>query len=413
MSLQFASRNLLHDTPFKLVAKSLARDRSYRCRLSLGKFTSELNIKRPWTHENLEQLFYRLERPQKSFTCSPAASMNFKAELYDENDKLCDSIDIQRRILHSESKYSYIKNGKFIGHLFVPKTEPGQRLPAIITVGGMGGPRLYRPALLSNHGFVVFEPEYHTTNGMQIMRDPWNLDIFEDYLKFVRNLPCVDPTRIGAMGISRGGELALSMTRTLNRHFDHCIKGVVAVSAPQWNACIAPHIYKGKIETPGALGLVKGLKNDLKLFETMFIPKAAFSLEGLEVIREISKFTMALEHFHKVAGLETFNESSHRMQEVEADVLCIYGELDQNVPGPACHQIARDIIDNGCSNVESILYDRVGHIIDAPYFGWKRSMPAARGGQLMFELGGEQDFHGLAEVDSWNRAIEFFKKRLC
>ena len=96
------------------------------------------------------------------------------------------------------------------------------------------------------------------------------------------------------------------------------------------------------------------------------------------------------------------------IDEIEAETLFIYGEDDKNTCGPFCHDLVKNV------SSEAYLYEGAGHIIDPPYFGWKREGLTAPGNSYpsYFALGGLQPKHGLAEIESWARIIDFFKRNL-
>ena len=212
MSLSFLSKSVLHDSPLKLAAR-LKLAGTYNVNLRLGKFTAIEKIEHvgsfPWDFESeydCSHLFYKLTRFGSSFTCAPDKSMKFEAEITvdSENDKIPETIGtkiIERKIFENEGTYTKISKNGLIGHLFIPKLEPNEKVPGIMTIGGLGGPRLYRPSLLSTHKFVTFELEYHTTNGMRIALDPYDLDYVEAGLDFLKSVESVDASKIGIMGI--------------------------------------------------------------------------------------------------------------------------------------------------------------------------------------------------------------------
>ena len=402
MSLSFLSKSILHDSKLKLLA-NVKSPGNYTVNLSLGKFTASSNFN--GIEYDCSDLFYKLSRFGRSFSCAPDDSMKFKAELF-ENDHLLDSKIIERRIFPENGVYNKVSKNGLIGHLFIPDGADNNKHPGILTIGGLGGPRLYRPSLLASRGFVTFEIEYHTTNGKQIAKDSYDLDYIEAGLEFLKSIPQVDRTRIGTMGISRGGEIAMSATRFLNS--DNSIKAAVGISSPVWNSCFGPHVYKNKILIPGSQTIAHKdyLKFDRQFFRNMFVKGPEVDKSKFEEIYETNDNIFALDKFHEQMGQETLKETWLKIDEIEADTLFIFGELDKNVPGPACHELVKQI------STESVLYENTGHIIDTPYFGFKNELLTARGSDVYFDLGGTQNFHGEAEIDSWEKIVSFFNQKL-
>ena len=381
MSLSFLSKSVLHDSPLKLAAR-LKLAGSYNVNLRLGKFEATEKINHvgsfPWDFESeydCSHLFYKLTRFGSSFTCAPDKSMKFEAKITLDSDEqqaakskaeTLDTKIIERKIFENGGTYTKISKNGLIGHLFIPELERNEQVPGIMTIGGLGGPRLYRPSLLSTHKFVTFELEYHTTNGMRIAQDPYDLDYVEAGLDFLKSVDSVDASKIGTMGISRGGEIAMSAAKWLNH--DHSIKAAVGVSSPVWNSCFGPHTYQNRVVVPGSQTIANSrfLKNDRIFFKNMFLKnkdKKKLDSDKFEAIYEPSPNCFALEKFHEIMGRESLAESWLKIDEIEAETLFIFGELDKNVPGRACHEMVKSIAS------ESVLYEKTGHIIDVPYRG--------------------------------------------
>lgn len=112
--------------------------------------------------------------------------------------------------------------GALRGRLFLP---PGaDRHPAVLVVGGSeGGMPTRRAAWLASHGYVALALCYFRCEGRSdsLLRIP--LEYFQQALEWLIERPEVDPQRLGVMGISRGGELALQLGSMFP-----ALKGVVA-----------------------------------------------------------------------------------------------------------------------------------------------------------------------------------------
>ncbi|GCB69281.1 hypothetical protein scyTo_0013950 [Scyliorhinus torazame] len=84
--------------------------------------------------------------------------------------------------------------------------------PGIIDLyGSVGGLVEHRASLLANHGFLVLALGYFGFDDLP--KDFINLDLeyFEEAVNFLRQQPKVISPGVGALGISKGGDLALSM----------------------------------------------------------------------------------------------------------------------------------------------------------------------------------------------------------
>jgi dienelactone hydrolase len=93
-----------------------------------------------------------------------------------------------------------------------PSTETPRKRPALLVVGGSeGGTPLRRAAWFASHGYVTLALAYFAVPGLpQQLRDI-PLEYFGEGLTWLAQRPEVDPQRIGVVGTSRGGELALQL----------------------------------------------------------------------------------------------------------------------------------------------------------------------------------------------------------
>lgn len=91
-------------------------------------------------------------------------------------------------------------------------TKPPRPRPALLVVGGSeGGTPVRRAAWFASHGYVTLALAYFAVPGLpQQLRDI-PLEYFGEGVSWLSQRPEVDPQRIGVVGTSRGGELALQL----------------------------------------------------------------------------------------------------------------------------------------------------------------------------------------------------------
>ena len=94
------------------------------------------------------------------------------------------------------------------GTLFVP---PGAgRHPAVLVVGGSeGGLPLRRAAWLASHGYAALALAYFRFEDLPPQLELIPLEYFQHALEWMASRPEIGDVRVGVMGASRGGELAL------------------------------------------------------------------------------------------------------------------------------------------------------------------------------------------------------------
>ena len=96
------------------------------------------------------------------------------------------------------------------GTLFVP---PGQgRHPAVLVVGGSNGGQPVRPAAwLASHGYVALALAYFRFEDLPQQLENIPLEYFGHALEWMAKRPEIGDVRMGVLGTSRGGELALQL----------------------------------------------------------------------------------------------------------------------------------------------------------------------------------------------------------
>lgn len=112
------------------------------------------------------------------------------------------------------SSRSVTDNG-LVGKMFEPRSA-GPR-PALLVVGGSGGGLAWSQemaALLASHGFAALALAYFAADGLPPTLDRIPLEYFGTALEWLAAQPSVKADRIGVVGVSRGGELALLLGAT-------------------------------------------------------------------------------------------------------------------------------------------------------------------------------------------------------
>ncbi|XP_072341712.1 acyl-coenzyme A thioesterase 1-like [Scyliorhinus torazame] len=272
-----------------------------------------------------------------------------------------------------------VRDGRVRGTLFIP---PGDGpFPGIIDLyGSVGGLVEHRASLLANHGFLVLALGYFGFDDLP--KDFINLDLeyFEEAVNFLRQQPKVISPGVGALGISKGGDLALSMA-TFVPH----VTAVVSIGG--CNANTLGNLHYKDITLPG-LGIS--------------IEKIKFLESELIDISEVINNPVD----------EANKDCIIPIEKAEGYFLIVVGEDDKNWRTPLyAQQAVERLEENGRENYELISYPEAGHLLEPSYFPFCSASFHRLVGQPV-AWGGKMKPHALAQIDLWPKIQTFLRKHL-
>jgi hypothetical protein len=119
---------------------------------------------------------------------------------------------------------SEVKENGLVGRLFEPEGK-GRRPGLLILSGSEGGVNETEAGLLASHGYVTFALAYFGADGLPKQLAAVPLEYLKKGIDWLAARGSVDGTRLGVVGASKGGELAL----LLASHFAE-LKAVVALA---------------------------------------------------------------------------------------------------------------------------------------------------------------------------------------
>ncbi|XP_078262426.1 acyl-coenzyme A thioesterase 1-like isoform X2 [Rhinoraja longicauda] len=246
--------------------------------------------------------------------------------------------------------------------------------------GSVGGTVEHRASLLASHGFLTLALGYFGYDDLP--KDFLNLDLeyFEEAVNLLSHHSKVKGPGVGAIGISKGGDLVLSMA-TFIPHV------IAAVSIGGCNANTLGNLHYKNITLPG-LGIT--------------LDRAKFRESNLIDISEVTNNPMDEENKDSIIPLE----------KAEGHFLFVVGEDDKNWNTPLfAQQAVERLKENGKNNYEILTYPESGHLLEPAYFPFCYASFHRLVG-LPVIWGGQMKAHSLAQIDLWPRIQRFLRKHL-
>ncbi|XP_040831258.1 acyl-coenzyme A thioesterase 1-like isoform X2 [Ochotona curzoniae] len=121
---------------------------------------------------------------------------------------------LERHFLPPGVRREAVRAGRVRATLFLPP-GPGP-FPGIVDIFGVGGGLLeYRASLLAGKGFAVLALAYYNYEDLPKGLETLHLEYFEEAVNYLLSHPEVKGPGIGLLGISKGGELCLTMASFL------------------------------------------------------------------------------------------------------------------------------------------------------------------------------------------------------
>ena len=280
---------------------------------------------------------------------TPPFELEVAAQEGDERD-----VTTVRRVLRPEAvelaELRVVDDG-FRARWWMPKDDA--RRTAILLLGGSNGGLAseLQAAVLAGHGYHVLQLAYFSEEGLpaELLRIP--LEYFRTALEWLRGRGEIDPDRLVAFGVSRGGELALLLGSTYPE-LVHAVVGYVPSSL------VVPAITDPN--------------------------EPAWTLGG----KPLPSTTIELER-------------------ITGPVFAVGGELDALWPSGVSAQLIGQRLDAaGRRDYVALSYPRAGHGVGiAVPNTWTPTTVSTRYGDLDF--GGSPSADEAAREDSWPKLLRF------
>ena len=297
-----------------------------------------------------------------------------------------------RRPTAGQVRVTPVRERGLVGMAYYPP-EPGSR-PAIIVLpgsqGGIPAPGAHAGGLASR-GYVVLALAYFNAEGLPPLLQNIPLEYFATAVEWLKSHPGVDPARIGVLGTSRGGELALVLGSTYPASFR-----VVVANVP--SSVVWPGL-SDDAETPAWTLAGKPLAGMAGRFGP-----ADLALSGRE------RFLKRMRDAGAVRRAEI------PVERIGGPLLMFSGKDDQLWPSDVfAERVVARLEEHGFKHpVEHYSYEHAGHQITRPFVPTSdvrevRLHPVTMRPNMM---GGTPEGQARANEDSWEKLLSFLDRYL-
>ncbi|MAT97728.1 MAG: hypothetical protein CL608_11335 [Anaerolineaceae bacterium] len=269
------------------------------------------------------------------------------------------------RLGEGVSTKNVAENG-LVGIFYEPEAD--EPVPTLIVLSGSdGGMDTPKAAMLASHGYATLALDYFGNEPLPLSLTEVPLEYFATAVSWLKTQEIVDDTKIGVVGTSRGGELALLLGSTYPELFQVVV------------GYVASGLVNGNISRDG-VG-----------------EKAAWTIGGEPVPFNVG--------FNR-------EEATIPVEKIQAPVLLISGKSDLLWPSTAWSEIAinRLAAHNHPYPYEHLAYEGAGHWIGVPHWpttGRDSITHPVTGGKIWF--GGTAVADAFASADAWNQLLTFLE----
>lgn len=269
-----------------------------------------------------------------------------------------------------------IADRPFVANLHLPAQRPGA-LPGVVLLGGSGGGIGWQDeigALLAGEGFATLALAYFGMEGLPAELEEIPLEYFAPPLDYLVTHPAVDAERIGLVGVSKGGELAL----------------LLASREPRYRAVVA-FVPSGVVFQSIAEGWPRTSSWSLGGEGIPFVPYAPYVPGG----------TLADLYRRSVEQATDLEAATIPVEKIAGPVLLLSGRADTLWPSSLLSErVVERLAAKGFAHpYEHVAYDDAGHLIS------RIRDDASR-------RGGTDEGNATAQRDAQRRMLEFLKRYL-
>ena len=282
-----------------------------------------------------------------------------------------------------------VRENGLVGSLFKPGS-PGPH-PGIIVLGGLSGgitSASYDAKMLASHGYASLALAYFAYEDLPPWLKEIPLEYFGDAIQWMENHPDITSNKVGVLGRSRGGELALLLGATFPK-----LKAVVAY-VPSHVVWGAGRNMSSWTKNAKPLDFVP-LRQIVKLYEHPPIRLNPMFLRSLQNTSAVEKAVIPVER-------------------INGPVLLISGEDDQMWPSTLMSEMVMKRLSKYKHPFpyQHLSYEGAGHRIINPYYPTTVLHGVHPITKYDYAYGGNPQDNAFACKDSWQKILQFLEKGL-
>jgi dienelactone hydrolase len=309
------------------------------------------------------------------------------------------------RVIHARGVVrSEVRDGRLRGTYFAPAGAVS--CPAVLVVGGSDGGIYFRwvAALLAGHGFAALGLSYFAHDDLPPEMVEIPLEYFVEAIEWLRARKEVAGRRVGVIGPSRGGELALLLGAT--------VPEIAAVAA-----LVPGSLTGGGIGmSPAAMGR-SAWTLDGKPFPLLPPRFDADAMRAFGVAMATGTplaMTPGFQRLLDSVGADA-GSAAIPVEQIRGPILMLSGGDDQVWPSTRFAEMAiARLREKGFTYpVEHLSYPDAGHTVSLPPYmptsqTWWRHPQVP----LALEMGGTPRANAAASADAWPRILAFLRQHL-
>lgn len=287
-----------------------------------------------------------------------------------------------------------------IGTLFLPSDTAPR--PAVLIVGGSDGlPCLRAAALLASSGYVALALTYFFAPSLPATLARIPLEYFKQAIHWIEQHPRVQKSKIGVLGGSRGGELAL----LLGSLFPQIAAVVATAPSSLTNQSVSTF-------SPQAAWTYQGIPfpyvvSRPNLSDLLYLLKCIL-LHRPVSFKRVSQKTLRPSQAREQAAIS--------VEKIQGPLLLISGADDQVWPSSIYAEriVSRLVEYHFPYFYQHLSYPSTGHVVGLPY-GFPFLPPLIEAevvGPLLLAVGGKKQESAFADIDSWRQVKRFLGEYL-